>query len=81
MLIDAFGQDLPALGIEDAGVVEVFADVHANDEVIGHGCVPPSDELEVGLFELPRWGWSYILSTGIYITVRPHTTWAGSGSY
>lgn len=47
MLIDAFGQDLSALGIEDAGVVEVFADVHANDEVIGHGCVPPSDELEV----------------------------------
>ena len=56
MLIDAFGQDLSALGIEDAGVVEVFADVYANDEVIGHGCVPPSDELEVGLFELHRWG-------------------------
>ena len=44
MLVDAFGQDLPALGIEDAGVVEVFADVHSNDEVIGHESVPPSDE-------------------------------------
>jgi len=44
MLIDAFGQDLSALGIEDAGVVEVSADVHANDEVIGHGCMPPSDD-------------------------------------
>lgn len=44
MLVDAPGQDLSALGIEDAGVVEVFADVHANDEVIGHGYVPPGDE-------------------------------------
>lgn len=66
---------------EDAGVVEVFADIHANDEVISHGCVPASDELEVGLFKLHRWGWSDILGTGIHITVRPHTTWAGSGSY
>ena len=44
MLVDTFGQDLSALGIEDAGVVEVFADVYANDEVIGHGGMPPSDE-------------------------------------
>ncbi|CAB0622928.1 hypothetical protein FRC0493_02282 [Corynebacterium diphtheriae] len=81
MLVDAFGKDLSVLRIEDAGVVEVFADVHANDAVIGHECVPPSDELEVGLFRFHRWGWSDILRAGIHITVRPHAAWAGSGSY
>ena len=40
MLVDLLGQDLGAVFIQDAGVVEVFADVHADDIAVCHGDTP-----------------------------------------